>query len=72
MTAEAADTGLGGLAQQLDAEVKRARKTGDIAAILAAAGPAIDLLGAAEAAAPETREDQRLKPAWRWPGAAAI
>jgi hypothetical protein len=35
MTAEAADTGLGELAQQLDAEVKRARKTGDIAAILA-------------------------------------
>jgi hypothetical protein len=59
MTAEAADTGLGGLAQQLDAEVKRARKTGDIAAILAAAGPAIDLLEAAVAAAPETREDQR-------------
>jgi len=59
MTAEAADTGLGGLAQQLDAEVKRARKTGDIAAILAATGLAIDLLEAAVAAAPETREDQR-------------
>jgi hypothetical protein len=59
MTAEAADTGLGELAQQLDAEVKRARKTGDIAAILAATGPAIDRLEAAMAAAPETRDDQR-------------
>jgi hypothetical protein len=59
MTAEAADTGLGKLAQQLDAEVKRARKTGDIAAILAVTGPAIDRLEAAMAAEPETRDDQR-------------
>jgi hypothetical protein len=54
------DTSLEDLVQQLDAKVKQARKSGDIAAILATAGPAIDQLEAAIAAAPDAPEDQRL------------
>ncbi|MGC8731456.1 MAG: hypothetical protein ACP5RC_04280 [Halothiobacillaceae bacterium] len=59
MTSEAADIGLGDLAQQLDAELKEVRKTGEIAKILAATGPAIDRLEGAIAAAPGAPEDQR-------------
>jgi hypothetical protein len=59
MTTEAADTGLEDLAQRLDAEMKQARKTGDITALIAATGRAIDRLEAAIAAVPDTPEDQR-------------